>query len=179
MLEGIKDAGCTRLSMGIQGCSQRMRREFNRLTPDERLLKACELIVRSGFAEFNIDIIMSPFDTIDDRREGLDFLLRIPKPFSTNINNLVFLPETRMSELGVAKGMIVKTDVQEGRAGDFKEYGKAMRGPDAVWWHLYSLCGKKRVPSFVIRLGRRLPFVASILFLMCRIAEMLGRREWE
>ncbi len=179
MLDGIKAAGCTRLSMGIQGCSQRMRREFNRMTPDDKLLKACELIVGSRFAEFNVDIILSPFDTMDDRREGLDFLLRIPKPFSTNINNLVFLPGTRMSELGVAKGMIAIKDVQEGRAGDFKEYGRAMRGPDSVWWHLYSLCGKKHVPSFVVRLGSKLPIVASILFVMCRIVDMFRRREWE
>ncbi|MFH2060967.1 MAG: radical SAM protein [Pseudomonadota bacterium] len=173
MIKTIKDTGCNNVSMGINGCNKRMRMMFNRKSSDKTIITACQVVVKNNFKFFNIDIILSPFDTKEDRQEGLEFLLKLPKPFFTNLNYLTFFPQTDVAKMGLEMGMVSKEEIIFIQKNNpFKNYKKIFFSRDGKWWALYTLCGKNRVPNWLIKIAVKIPVLAISLFAIMKLYEI-------
>jgi len=176
LIKGIKDAGCNLISMGIQGSSARMREVFNRKTSGEELIKACQIITKYKFDEFYLDIIFSPFDTRQDRQEGLELLLKLPKPFYVAMHNLTFFPKARITEVALAKGLISEKDIVSNLSNpphQLGNYSDIVFTPEGKWWCLYALCGKKFIPNRFIRISKVIPGMPFVNFLLYKIFEKI------
>ena len=173
MIKTVREMGCDQISLGINGCSTRMRAMFNRKSSDEKIIEACQVLVKYRFKLFNIDMILSPFDTEEDRREGLDFLLKLPKPYYTNIQKLTFLPKAEITTKALEMGLISKEEITFVPMNPFKDYTKIFLSRDGKWWSLYFICGKKRIPNGLIRIAAKIPVIAIGLFGVCKLYEKL------
>jgi len=176
LIKGIKDAGCNLISMGIQGSSARMREVFNRKTSGEELIKACQIITKYKFDEFYLDIIFSPFDTRQDRQEGLELLLKLPKPFYVAMHNLTFFPKARITEVALEKGLISEKDIVSNLSNpphQLGNYRDIVFTPEGKWWCLYALCGKKFIPNRFIRISKMIPGMPFVNFLLYKIIEKI------
>ncbi len=170
----LKDAGCTLISMGIQGPSRRIREIYNRRTTTEQLIRACSVISKYKFDGFYIDMIFSPFDTVSDWREGLELLLRLPKPFYVAMHTMAFFPKAAVTERALESGLIREVDVVTNAKLPFHQMSYGLRqlvGRSGKWWSLYALCGKAQIPNSVVRLGRLLPGLAQVMYLFLKLVE--------
>ncbi len=80
LLEQLKDAGCTSITMGVQSGSERLLTEvYNRPTPLDRVLEAAEEIVGSGLNGYFDLITKASFETEEDLRATFEFLVDLPQ----------------------------------------------------------------------------------------------------
>jgi radical SAM superfamily enzyme YgiQ (UPF0313 family) len=176
LIKGIKDAGCNLISMGIQGSSMRMRDIFNRKISEEDLIKACQIITKYKFDQFYLDIIFSPFDTQEDYKEGLDLLLKLPKPFYVVIHTLTFFPKAGITEVALERGLISEKDIASNLSNpphQLGNYRDILFTPGKKWWCLYNLCGKKFIPSSFIKISKIIPGMPLVIFFLYKISEKI------
>lgn len=80
LLQKLKDAGCSSITMGVQSGSERILREFyNRPTKMTRVIEAGREIVDVGLTAFFDLITINEFDTEEDLRCTFEFLLEFPR----------------------------------------------------------------------------------------------------
>jgi radical SAM superfamily enzyme YgiQ (UPF0313 family) len=176
LIKGVRDAGCNLISMGIQGSSSRMREVFRRKTSEEELIKACQIIAKYKFDEFYLDIIFSPFDTPEDKQEGLKLLLKLPKPFYVVIHTLTFFPKSGITEFGLERGLISGKDIASNlnnpphQLGNYKDIIFTRKGK---WWCLYALCGKKFIPNSFIKISKVIPGMPLVIFFLYKMFEKI------
>ncbi len=176
LIKGIKDAGCNLISMGIQGSSMRMRQIFNRKTSEDELIKACHIITKYKFDQFYLDIIFSPFDTPEDYQEGLELLLRLPKPFYVAMHTLTFFPKSGITKVALEKGLISEKDIVSNLSNpphQLGNYRDIIFTPEGKWWCLYALCGKKFIPNSFIRISKAMPGMPLVIFFLYKMFEKI------
>ena len=176
LIKGIKDAGCNLISMGIQGSSMRMREIFNRKTSEEELIKACQIITKYKFDQFYLDIIFTPFDTPEDYQEGLELLLKLPKPFYVAMHTLTFFPKAGITEVALEKGLISEKDIVSNLSNpphQLGNYRDILFTPGGKWWCLYDLCGKKFIPNSFIKISKIVPGMPLVIFFISKIFERI------
>lgn len=98
-LEALLDAGLNRVRMGIQNGSERILQFYDRPTPPARVFEAASVL--SQYSRFMIppayDIIVdNPVETQEDVVENLEFLRKLPRPFTLNIFSLRTIPNTEL-----------------------------------------------------------------------------------
>ena len=128
--------------MGIQSGSERIRRDcYERETSNEEIIEACEILARHGVSR-NLDFIGdNPYETEADRRETLDLLCRLPKPFYFNYFSLTYFPGVDLTERALRDGFIGPDDVED----------VAQKG-----YHLWGGSLMTHAPARAAALGRRL-----------------------
>ncbi len=57
MLAGLAAAGVTRLSVGVQSFSARLRRNLGRRTTDEQIAGALAMVRQAGWTDWNVDLV--------------------------------------------------------------------------------------------------------------------------
>jgi radical SAM superfamily enzyme YgiQ (UPF0313 family) len=160
----LRDAGLERVEVGVQSGSERIRKEyFERPVSDRRLFEASRLLNQMGIVPFYDFIVDNPFESEEDRKQGLEFLLKLPRPFHLHVFSLIFFPNTIITRRALTAQLISKDQV-EGRAEQtFEQMFVTLKYPrpkaDQFWIALYSLTSKSFVPKFLIRwLSRRVFF---------------------
>lgn len=100
LLDKLKDAGCTAITMGVQSGSEKILKEhFNRPTKSDRVIAAAEEIVGAGITGFFDLITRVDFETIDDLEETFEFLLKFPIEMNTfMLPNMTSYPTYKYSE---------------------------------------------------------------------------------
>ena len=101
MMEQLKDAGLDYVIIGLQSGSRRILNEvFNRKTPRRAILESMEILTDLKI-KVVIDMIGSnPFETEEDRRETLNLLLSLPRPFAMHtVNPLTLYKGSRIVEM--------------------------------------------------------------------------------
>ena len=100
LLDKLKDAGCTAITMGVQSGSERVLKEnFNRPTKSDRVIAAAEEIVDAGITGFYDLITRVDFETVDDLEETFEFLLKFPIEMNTfMLPNMTSYPTYKYSE---------------------------------------------------------------------------------
>lgn len=103
LLQKLKDAGCTSITMGVQSGSERILREYyNRPTKMSRVIEAGQEIVDVGLTAFFDLITINEFDTEEDLRNTFEFLLEFPREIRCQAyGEMIGFPTysfTRMSE---------------------------------------------------------------------------------
>jgi anaerobic magnesium-protoporphyrin IX monomethyl ester cyclase len=104
----LKNAGLSELQVGIQSGSERTnQQDYKRTMSNERVLKIARFI-----NQLKIDVIYdlifnNPYESREDLIETVDLLLKFPKPFSLQGYNLIFYPETQITDRALRDGNIL------------------------------------------------------------------------
>ena len=147
----MRDAGLWAATMGIQSGSERIRRDcYERETSNEEIIEACEMFARHGVVR-NLDFIGdNPYETDDDRRETLDLLCRLPKPFYFNYFSLTYFPGVDLTERALRDGYITADDVEDVAQKGYHLWGGALlpsRTPEELRWDVAYTMAVHGVPT--------------------------------
>jgi len=151
----LKGAGVEIMAAGIQSGSERISHNyFKRYVKNSEIVRAAELLKK-----YNIDcaydlILDNPLETEQDRRETLDLLLKLPRPFEVYHATLTHFPETELTRLLLDKGMISESDVEDERQKGYERWSLTLdlhRDRENLFWeNLYFLANKKYVPKWFV-----------------------------
>lgn len=76
-LRDLRTVGVSRVSVGVQSFSERKLRLLGRINSPDDSRRILEDVVRSGFNDFNLDLIYGvPFETLDEWERDLDSAIR-------------------------------------------------------------------------------------------------------
>jgi oxygen-independent coproporphyrinogen-3 oxidase len=76
-LRDLRTVGVNRVSVGVQSFSERKLRLLGRINSPDDSRRILEDVVRSGFNDFNLDLIYGvPFETLDEWERDLDSAIR-------------------------------------------------------------------------------------------------------
>ena len=148
------DAGLKDVGMGIQAGPTLSRTVFDRPYRVERLVEAAELLHARGI-EPTYDVIQgNPLASDADHAELIDILLKLPKPFILNTHDLHLFPHYRITEMAKKAGIRV-----QGSPSGVQKFHYMWDGfldprrdrRQLAWDGLYYLCGRRRVPSRIVR----------------------------
>lgn len=146
--------------MGVQSGSERVRKDFfKRPVSDEKLLKTSRFIKEMGIVPFYDFIVDNPFETEKDRKDGLQFLLKFPRPFHLHIFSLIYFPNTVITKRALAAKLISEEQIEGNSEQTFDQMFVTLRYPrpnvDQFWICLYSLASKSFIPKALIRVLSR------------------------
>lgn len=152
----LRNAGAYEINMGIQSGSERLRHTvLCRYDTNRQIHDAAKHIVRTGMT-LKIDLIVNnPYETEEDRKEQLELLLSLPKPFELCMFNLIYFPKTALTQQALADGLITENDIEDRAKNVFRKwavyvtdsYDKAK----LFWICLVSMTGKQWMPNCLIR----------------------------
>jgi anaerobic magnesium-protoporphyrin IX monomethyl ester cyclase len=157
IMKMLKDAGLERVEIGIQTGSERVRTQvFQRPILDKKLIETSRVMHDVGIVPFYDIIVDNPFETTQDKSQGLDLLLKIERPFHMHMFSLVYFPNTALTLKALAENLITESQV-EGRATTcfdqfYVSLNRSRPAEDRFWLSLYSLTSKSFVPKGLIRL---------------------------
>ena len=152
----LRASGATAMTMGIQSGSERIRRDlFHRLGTNEEIVRAAHVLNRHGIA-CSYDIIMdNPLEDEQDRRQTLDLLLALPRPFELHTTTLTHFPQTDLTRLLLERGLIRREDVEDMAQKSYERWSPSLdprRDRENLFWdNLFYLASKRRVPERLIR----------------------------
>ncbi|MDQ7826774.1 MAG: radical SAM protein [Candidatus Eremiobacteraeota bacterium] len=156
ILESLKSAGLVKIQVGIESGSKRETREiFNRTPGNAQILRFGELNRELKIEVVYDAIIDNPFATEEDKREMLEFLLVIPRPYKLYLYSLNYFPGTKLTEELLAKGIIREEDVEGFATKSWRQFRVSMDYPrpkeEVFWLSLYLLVSKNFIPRSLIR----------------------------
>jgi len=148
----LKDAGLIFFDMGIQSGSERVRKDiFGRMDSNEQILKAAYLLKKLNIPR-GYDFIFSEFETEEDMERGLNFILRIPKPFKPQVNKLAYYVNFDITNMALKQGKINICQVVS--MSQKKRILQVVMDEDAkknTMLNYFHLIGKRWIPNFIIR----------------------------
>ena len=156
ILTMLKDAGLERVEVGVQSGSERIRKGyFERNVSNEKLQQTSIFLKQMGIVPFYDFIVDNPFETDEDKREGLEFLLTFPRPFHLHVFSLIFFPNTVITKRALEAGLIKKDQIEGYSDQTFNQMFVTLKYPrsdnNQFWICLYSLTSKSFVPKVLIR----------------------------
>jgi len=156
ILKMLKEVGLERVEVGVQSGSEKIRKEFfKRPVSDKKLLKTSQYIKQMGIVPFYDFIVDNPFETEEDRKDGLQFLLKFPRPFHLHIFSLIYFPNTVITKRALSANLISEEQIEGNSEQTFDQMFVTLRYPrpavDQFWICLYSLTSKSFIPKFLIR----------------------------
>ncbi len=155
-LSELKKAGLFEVGMGIQSGSERIRKKiFHRNTTNEEVKAAAHACHRHGI-DLKFDLIFdNPFENESDKKELLDLLLSLPRPFEFCTYSLVWFPKVPITQMGIDKGFITAEDTEDKAHKAFRQWAVSLnykRSTDEQFWiSLSMLTGKPWVPKAFIK----------------------------
>jgi len=74
----LAEAGCWSMSLGVEAANDRIRNEiFNREMTKDEIIRACEIIKKSGIKLGALNIVAAPDSTLKEDLETLEFNMRL------------------------------------------------------------------------------------------------------
>jgi len=160
----LKSAGLERVEIGIQTGSERVRKKiFERLVSDKKLVKTSRIMRDLKITPFYDLIVDNPFETAEDKRQGLDLMLKISRPFYMHMFSLIYFPNTNLTKKAL-QAKLISVDQVEGQATkSFDQMYVSLKHPrpveDRFWISLYSLTSKRFVPKRLVKWLSRIRFL--------------------
>ncbi|GAF97679.1 unnamed protein product, partial [marine sediment metagenome] len=102
MLRSLQEAGMTSAALSFQSGSERICRDiYKRRNNYDRLVELAQRIHETKLFEIMVfeGLTNSPFETEEDCRATLEFLLRLPTPFYLQICKLAIFPGTKIEKM--------------------------------------------------------------------------------
>jgi len=173
----LKDAGLERVEIGIQTGSERVRKEvFERQVSDEKLIKTSRIMRDLKIVPFYDVIVDNPFETPEDKKKGLDLLLKMSRPFYMHMFSLMYFPNTILTKKALEAKMITEDQVEDHMAKSFDQMYVSLKHPrpdsDRFWISLYSLTSKSFVPKIFIKFLSRIHFLQKHPYLLVSFANL-------
>jgi anaerobic magnesium-protoporphyrin IX monomethyl ester cyclase len=153
----LKDAGVEIVGFGIESGSESVRREiYERDVSDLAIINAAKAIHDQKIEPHYYIILDNPFENWQDKKAGLELLLKLPRPFVLIIHSLYLFPKVRVTRkvLSLWFGEISDEQIEDWlfKQSEFGMDFSTHPINDLFWKSLYSLCAKNFVPKFLIRL---------------------------
>lgn len=160
----LKNAGLERVEIGIQTGSERVRKKiFERLVSDKRLVETSRIMRDLKIVPFYDIIVDNPFETAEDKRQGLNLLLKISRPFYMHMFSLIYFPNTNLTKRALQAKLISEDQVEGQSTKSFDQMYVSLKHPrsdeDRFWISLYSLTSKRFVPKRLIVWLSRIQFL--------------------
>jgi len=163
IIDLLSGTGLKFVDMGVQSGSERIRSEcFNRTDTDAKIKKAVE-ILHGAKVGIVMDVITdNPFDTEEDKRNGLEFFLSLKRPFQLNYLSMIMFPKVAFTQRALEAGLISEKDIEQNRMKIFEQwefkYDWKGRSPDELFWcALYTMTGKTFIPRWYLRMLANIP----------------------
>jgi anaerobic magnesium-protoporphyrin IX monomethyl ester cyclase len=122
-MEPLVNAGLANIQIGIQSGSERIKSMYRRTHSNQRIIEMAELLstyvprIRPPIYDFILD---NPWETIQDKYETLQLLLKMPPPFYLQIFRLTFFPGTGLFEKALEDNLISK-DIRDVYSQQYNE----------------------------------------------------------
>ena len=151
----MRDAGLWAATMGVQSGSERIRRDcFERETPNDGIVRACETLARHDVVR-NLDFIGdNPYEDEADRHETLELLARLPKPFYFNYFSLTYFPGVELTDRALRDGHIAPDEVEDVAEKGYVLWGGTLspvRSLEALRWDVAYMMVVYRFPYRLVR----------------------------
>jgi len=162
----LKDAGVEIMTAGIQSGSERITHNyFNRHVGNSKIIRAARLLKKYDI-DCTYDLILdNPLETGKDKRETLNLLLRMPRPFEVFHVTLTHFPETRLTKILSEKGMISESDIEDEKQKGYERWSLTLdtnRDRENLFWeNLYFLANKRYVPKWLVRVLSHMRFLRN------------------
>ena len=160
----LRKAGLTKIQVGLQSGSRKELKEvFGRDTPNQQILDFAYL-TKDLKIEVVYDIIWdNPLSIREDKKEMLNMLLQIPRPFKIYMYSLAHFPKTALTNKLLALGKIKPEEVEGKAIKTFRQYRLSLWYPrpreELFWISLASLTSKTFIPKFFIRFLSHRPWL--------------------
>jgi len=164
IVEILAGTGLKYVDMGVQSGSERVRTDiFNRTDTNDKIKKAVDILHKCRVGIVMDVITDNPFDTEEDKRDGLEFFLSLRRPFMLNYLSMIMFPKVRFTEHALEAGLIGEEDIEQNRMKIFEQwetkYDWQGRSSNELFWiALYTMTGKWFVPRWYLRLLSRIPY---------------------
>lgn len=156
-MEILIDAGFCYTEMGIQTGSERIKRLYRRVDPNEKIIEAAGLIerYRSRMLDPDYHIILdNPWETTEDVQATLRLLLALPGKYGLSISSLILFPGTELNRRAQEEGLL-KDELNE-------VCRKPFTFPKSTYLnYLIFLSGYSNVPRGLLRFLSRDIFVRT------------------
>ena len=138
--------------MGIQSGSEELRHKYyERHETNEEILVAAQILAKYEVNCVYDLILDNPIETENNRKETLNLLLKLPRPFQLCTFTLHHFPETNLTKILLEKGMISENDLEDQKQLSFRQWESALdlrRSKGTLFWdNLYYLARRKHVPK--------------------------------
>jgi radical SAM superfamily enzyme YgiQ (UPF0313 family) len=152
----LKRIGLAEMTIGIQSGSERIRCGlFERRAKQSQIIQAADWLHECRVPTRYDVITDNPYETSRDKRDTLDLLLRLPRPFLLNLWSLFHLPGTKLTMRALEDGVIAEEDVIGAVDKPLHAFTVSFRQErsreDRLWAALYMLTSKSVVPKAAIR----------------------------
>ena len=150
--------------MGLQsGSKKELKEVYGRDTPNQQILNFARLAKDLGI-EVVYDLIWdNPLSTRQDKKEMLNMLLQIPRPFKIYMYSLTHFPKTALTSELLDSGKIKPQEVEGRATKSFRQFRLSLWYPrpkeELFWISLSSLTSKTFIPKFLIRFLSRRPYL--------------------
>lgn len=107
--EILLDAGMVGARVGIQTGAKKTKKLYNRMDSNEKILEVAELLheYRDRMIPPQYDFIVdNPWETDEEIRETLFFLIKIPPPYLLNVYSFFFISGSSLFEKAIREGLI-------------------------------------------------------------------------
>ena len=175
----LKASGVEVMAAGIQSGSERITHQyFNRPVKNSEIIKAAGILKKYKI-DCSFDLILdNPLEDDRDKRETLNLLLSIPRPFELFPVTLTHFPETQLTKILFEKGMINESDIEDRKQKGYDRWSLILdlsRDEGELFWeNLYFLANKKYVPKWFVRALSRAPFLRRKARVLTRILQRYG-----
>lgn len=157
-MEHLIGAGLVFVEMGIQTGSEKTKQLYQRVTPNERVIQAANLIhsFQSKMLSPCYHVILdNPWEEAEDVLETLNLIMKLPKPYWLKRASLVFFPGTKLYERAKEEDLI-KDEMRE-------IYRKNLIVPSQSYVNLLVyLAGQDNFPRFILKILSRKRLVALL-----------------
>jgi radical SAM superfamily enzyme YgiQ (UPF0313 family) len=160
-LSQLRRAGLSKIQVGLQtGSGKELKEVYGRNTSNQKILDFAYLAKELGI-EVVYDLIWdNPLSGRRDKKEMLNLLLELPRPFKIYMYSLTHFPKTPLTARLLESGKIKPEEVEGRSTKSFRQYRLSFWYPrpreESFWIGLSSLTSKSFIPRFFIRfLSRR------------------------
>jgi len=155
-LAKLKSAGLIHVQVGIQSASEKeLAIDYNRVGTNEMILDLARTLKNLDI-EMTFDVILdNPLSRESEKRAMLDFLLRLPHPFSLFLYSLTIFPKSQIAKTLLKEGLITEKEIEGAATKSFLQFRLTLDYPrskvDTFYAALITLTSKRFVPRFLIR----------------------------
>ena len=173
MIKWLYAAGMNDIFFGMQTGSEKLRKQvYNRPESNTDVVVAAKIVRKyAPRCELRFDMIMSGFEKPDILREGVNFLLTLPKPFGINKNFMAYYLNFEITKKALAKGIISSEDIASVNRNIRTQVATKKNVLLNPFITYYYLVGRRYVPNFLIKLFLITKFETKHPKLFCKLFE--------
>ena len=157
----LKRSGLQKVQMGIESGSESESKEvYLREGRNADVLRFARIAHRLKIEPVYDIICDNPLATTRDKRQGLEFLLSLPRPFKLYLYSLTVFPKTALAREFLRQGIIRESEIEGEATKSFRQFRLSLFYPrpaeETFWVCLWALSSKSFIPKKLIRfLSRR------------------------